>query len=312
MITTTFDKGVAFLDSIYGTLPQSNNIHQSMDELMTGLKGLRDSLSLDEWKAFASHCIGHPLRELVHQDPFTARAFAKPRGYAGDAGLIDFIYQNDSVQIELENSTWLGKQIYKSTCAAPAARAVRCRRDIAADIIDQLADEIKFPHILSVACGHLDEARHSDALQAGKIGRFVGYDQDPLSLAVIKQRLGHLAPIESIQGRVKDLIHGKHNLGQYHLVYSLGLFDYLPRQLAKRVIQSMFELLNPGGRLLIANVVHDIRDAGYMESFMDWKLISRSIDEMVEFVEAFDDGAARSRTFMEENQNVVFLEIRKC
>lgn len=40
----------------------------------------------------AQRCLSHFLRGLLHQDPFTYRAFSKPRGYAGDAVMTDYIY----------------------------------------------------------------------------------------------------------------------------------------------------------------------------------------------------------------------------
>ena len=32
------------------------------------------------------------IKRLAHQDPFTRRAFEKPRGYAGDAELLEYIH----------------------------------------------------------------------------------------------------------------------------------------------------------------------------------------------------------------------------
>ena len=46
-----------------------------------------------EWADYAQLCLRHPLRALLHQDPFTYRAFSKPRGYSGDAVLLDLVQQ---------------------------------------------------------------------------------------------------------------------------------------------------------------------------------------------------------------------------
>ena len=42
--------------------------------------------------AVGRQILTHPLGELLHRDPFTRRGFDKPRGYAGDAVLIDYLY----------------------------------------------------------------------------------------------------------------------------------------------------------------------------------------------------------------------------
>src|SRR5688500_15058747 len=47
-----------------------------------------------EWPQFVIHaCRTHPIHSLVQEDPLTARAFQKPRGYAGDAETIDLLYK---------------------------------------------------------------------------------------------------------------------------------------------------------------------------------------------------------------------------
>jgi hypothetical protein len=46
----------------------------------------------DLWAGYARACLNHPVCRLLHQDPLTYRAFSKPRGYAGDAVMMDYIY----------------------------------------------------------------------------------------------------------------------------------------------------------------------------------------------------------------------------
>src|SRR5215475_11877146 len=42
---------------------------------------------------FRGICKSHPFAELVLQDPYSRRAREKPRGYAGDAVMLDYIYR---------------------------------------------------------------------------------------------------------------------------------------------------------------------------------------------------------------------------
>lgn len=310
MNTTTFDTDLKLLDQVNSALLGFNNINGAMDELCCGLKNIHDLLTEKEWKEFTSQCIAHPLRVQLHQDPLTNRAFTKPRGYPGDAHLMDFIYQSYSVQAEVSSSTPLGRKLYEYTSNSPAACAVRFRRDFAARTIDKCAEEVDLLSVLSIACGHMDEARCSYALNNGHISKHVGFDQDAQSLQFVRKELGHL-PVQCVHGSVQELIYGKKDLGKYDLVYSLGLFDYLPRTVAKLLTETMFDLLNPNGCLLIANFAKGIRDIGYMESFMNWKLIYRSAEEMAELAEDITDSFADKHVFREENQTVVFLSIRK-
>src|SRR5260370_1195793 len=63
---------------------KQNEVDEAMDQLVCGLGPLREDFSDPEFGQFVAFCMHHPLKELIHQDPFTHRSFCKPRGYAGD------------------------------------------------------------------------------------------------------------------------------------------------------------------------------------------------------------------------------------
>src|SRR5262249_8660423 len=103
------------------------------------------------------------------------------------------------------------------------------------------------------------------------------------------------------------------DLGPFDFVYATGLFDYLPLAAAQRLTWTMFQMLRPRGRLLVANFLPGILDVGYMESFMDWKLIYRDRRDMIRLA---DDSPQQEildiRIVAEENQNIIFLLVTKA
>lgn len=299
------------LEQTYLALRKASNVCASMTRLAVELRGLRQELSLDEWEEFRQICIDHPLAALIHQDPFTYRAFAKPRGYAGDARMLDFIYQESAIQEELTGASELGKEIYEYTSNTPASKAVRERRNIAKHLIDEVATEVYRPRILSIACGHLNEAKYARSVQDGCIDKFVALDQDPKSLSVVADSFADHPCILPTAGSVRQILKQQVELGDFDLIYALGLYDYLPQSVAQRLTSVMFSMLRPGGRLLIGNFVPHIRDVGYMEVFMDWRLIYRTPEEMLELSANIDDSGVDKRVFTESNKNVVFLDIQK-
>jgi hypothetical protein len=67
-----------------------------------------------------------------------------------------------------------------------------------------------------------------------------------------------------------------------------------------------------GGSLLVTNLVGGIRDVGYMEAFMDWKLEYRDANEMFGLTTVLPEHElADRRTFSEEGGGIVFMIVRR-
>src|SRR5919206_4118907 len=95
--------GTRFLDDMYTKLQRPTPTLEAIHELFTGLTDIRRVSSPAAWAQFAqSDCRRHPVRHLIHQDPISRRSFLKPRGYAGDAVILDFLYEEASVREELQ------------------------------------------------------------------------------------------------------------------------------------------------------------------------------------------------------------------
>jgi hypothetical protein len=289
----------------------AGRVEEGMAELLPALQARRLELGDQAWDEFARFCLEHPLRQLLHEDPFTYRAFSKPRGYAGDAPLLDFMYGQEEGWPVPEASE-MGKSIFASTTRSSACEAVRARRGFIADLVDQLAQDVPHPQILSIAAGHLREALLCAAVKRRKVGRYVALDSDRESLAEVQRSCGHFG-VEPFAATVRQLLTHRVDLGRFDLVYTTGLFDYLPLAAAQRLTWSMFGMLRPRGQLLIANFLPGIPDVGYMESFMDWKLIYRNRHQMIQLADHIPQAQIRDiHIVAEENQNVIFLLVTKA
>jgi extracellular factor (EF) 3-hydroxypalmitic acid methyl ester biosynthesis protein len=291
------------------------NVPAEMDatlaELLSVLWTVKSSCDLDTWKKVMAECVNHPVRELIHQDPFAYRCFTKPRGYAGDAVLIDLLYTRNCHTAETGPVTALGERIWEFMREVPASEAVRTRRDMMAEIINQVCRSNKSPRILSVACGHLREAALSEAVMSGSIERFVALDQDKLSLAIVEQAVASLG-VTTVHNSIKALFRGPVSEERFDLIYSTGLYDYLHDELATKLTQRMFEMLSPGGRLVIANYVSDLACSAYMEAFLDWNLIYRDVDQVRSLASTIPtEQMASCKVYVEDNNSVVFLDITK-
>ncbi|HTX77034.1 MAG TPA: class I SAM-dependent methyltransferase [Terracidiphilus sp.] len=289
---------------------QEGRIEQPLDLLFEDLRERREE-DPKNWPGYARSCLGHPLRSLLHQDPFTYRAFAKPRGYAGDAVMMDYIYGLGEASPAARDASPLGRAIFQYMGARPSAKAVRYRRRLLAELVDRVAGR-GGSSVLAIAAGHLREVELSTAVRNGKLQEYVAFDQDEASLAVVSRDCAHLG-VRTMPGSVRQILAGKAKLGQYDLVYAAGLYDYLSDPAAVALTRRMFEMTRPGGSMLIPNFLVGARDTGYMESFMDWRLIYRSHTDMQALANALPRGEmADCRIFDDPDDTITFLLVSKA
>lgn len=290
--------------------PDQEAASRALDELFVSLRERKLNSLPSEWTEFVGLCRRHRLMSLLHRDPFTARAYNKPRGYAGDAEMMDYIYGREE-RWSAPDADPIGRNIFNFTTQAPASEGVRSRRAFIAARIDRLAEEMRSPHILSIASGHLREANLSAAVRRRKIGRIVALDADALSLAEV-QRSYDAYGVETVNTSFREMLGSENRLGEFDFVYSTGLFDYLSRRAARRLVTGMFRMLRPGGRLLVANFLPAIRDIGYMEAFMDWNLVYRTRSDMVDLTMGIPEEEVKEVTIVsEECRNIVFLQLTR-
>ncbi len=249
-------------------------------------------------------CADHAVMPLVRQDPYTHRAASKPRGYAGDAVMMDYVYAGQAPA----GTSAMGAGVFAATTRAPMGLSVLYRRSLLRSYIDDTAAAIDAARILSVASGHCRELDGSLALHPAFNGEFVALDQDELSCAQVSdQHAGQ--PVTVRKHSVRDLLgRGAEALGRFDLIYSAGLYDYLAEPMAQRLTARLLGMLRPGGRLLVANFVPGGSGRGYMELFMDWPLVVRDEASMLRLCE--HAGAHEARSFLDPHRNVVYVEMR--
>jgi extracellular factor (EF) 3-hydroxypalmitic acid methyl ester biosynthesis protein len=255
-------------------------------------------------EAMQAWCRAHPLHALVQEDPYTHRAATKPRGYAGDAVMMDFIYSGTPP----EGTSAVGRGVFSATTRVSMGLSVLYRRQLLKSLIDDTVVTRDAGRILSVASGHAREFEGSLVGSPVFQGEVVVLDQDPLSCAEVA-RVHAGSPVKVVNEGVRELLSGHlaESLGSFDLVYSAGLYDYLPDGLARRLTARLLQMLRPGGRLVIANFVPGGSGRGYMELFMDWTLVLRNEAAMRDL--SFAAGAVQVSSFHDPHRNVVYAEL---
>jgi hypothetical protein len=306
----------------HGLLPETRTALDSVDQALrmgkiaVGLEdlfadlGLRREEEPETWPEFARACQEHPVRQVLHQDPFTYRAFSKPRGYAGDAVMMDYIYGLGEARRAAREATPMGRAIFSHMATRPSALAVRFRRHLLADLIDRTAAR-GGTRVFALAAGHLREAEISTAVRSGCLRDFVAMDQDDASLEVVNRDYARFG-VRTMSGSVRQILGRRVNQGRFDFVYAAGLYDYLAAPVAAALTARLFEMTRSGGTMLIPNFAAGAADTGYMEAFMDWHLIYRTHEEMGTLASALPaNTVADVDIFDDESSTITFLVVRK-
>jgi extracellular factor (EF) 3-hydroxypalmitic acid methyl ester biosynthesis protein len=288
----------------------AGHVNEGMALLIDRLSKSRHASNPVEWDAVVeAQVLKHPISRLIWQDPLTDHSYRRPRGYPCDASLLDYIY---GVRPAPADTSSLGASILRVNLDRQFAASCRARLNVIAKTIDAVAEARPNPRILSIACGHLRETRLSQAVLGGRIGEFLALDQDEESLTEVRRTYPGKG-LQTIKQSVRSIVAETARFDNLDLVYATGLYDYLSDRLASRLTRLMFDMLAPGGRLLVANFGPCPNDIGYMESFLGWKLIYRNVEQMIACGGEISSSEWEShRVFWDEHKAQVILEISKA
>ncbi|UCF83597.1 MAG: class I SAM-dependent methyltransferase, partial [Desulfobacteraceae bacterium] len=175
--------------------------------------------------------------------------------------------------------------------------------------------------VLSVACGPVREIK--DILLSPddcKLIRFTLLDQDRDALyeaaKMINKTEKHLntkISADYLNESVRTMLATprlKSEWGQFNIIYSLGLFDYLTPPVASAVLGKLYQLLKPGGEMAIGNFHVSNPCKYYMEYWLDWVLYYRTEGDMKDLLK--NAPSAKSETFIDDTGVQMFLHVKKA
>jgi len=246
------------------------------------------------------------------------RTNLKPRGYAGDSEMMRLIYLNDA-----QGKSTFSKLMHLHPVGLPGAEAVRNRRKLIIKMISGLHKNISEDRklkILSVACGPAFELQ--DIFQEPNDFNKFHYtllDQDQAALYEAATVINQIEKANKSELKVDYLTESVRTMlttreltgkwGQFDFIYSLGLFDYLTPPVAKAVLKKLYQILKPGGEIVIGNF-HVLNPSRiFMEYWLDWVLYYRTESDFLELIDP--EWKIESSVYFEDTKTQMFLHIKK-
>ncbi|MDH4262956.1 MAG: class I SAM-dependent methyltransferase [Spirochaetia bacterium] len=257
--------------------------------------------------------------DFIKESRFLTRTNLKPRGYPGDSEMMSMIYRD-----LYEGETIFEKLMHKHPIETKSAQAVRNRKTMIPEFIKQSRDQ--FPYlqekfkILSVASGPARELENiiiTPDFSHENTVTLLDQDNEALGEAAncirrIENRFATKVDYNFLNESVRTMLRIRDlNLkwGQFHFIYSMGLFDYLSARVAQSVIEKLYSLLLPGGRMVIGNYHEANPTKTYMDYWGDWVLYYRSEEEFMQITGNLNP--CKKEIVFEDSHCQMFLIIEK-
>lgn len=250
--------------------------------------------------------------------PLNSRIYEKPLGYDGDYLMMNYYYQNG-----YEGNSVFDILMHRYTLHIPIAKATTDRFKY---FCDQIASAVKTSsgekRITSLGCGSGNEIVEyiKNANGLGNVS-FNCIDSEPMAIEELKQKLALIPKqmtnkykvnmfnyniLKYIKAAKKDSA-----LNRQNLIYASGLFDYLVDKVARKLIETMYSLLDVDGKLIVTNFQRSIPSRAYLELIGEWYLILRDEKEVRSLCSGLDNSAKIDIEVDKRTNTLIYLTVRR-
>ncbi len=267
------------------------------------------------------------LFPLLSVCPMHRRSHDKPLGYAGDYLLMTMYFD-----VELVSGTSMfSKFLQYLSQRYSLGKTVRSRLEMVGTVLREALHGRGARRILSLASGPAlelqDLVRTTESL-GQRVEMFL-IDQDNQALAFchealieeLSEKSPHL-PLElhclhySVRQILKpkdeaELHMSREVLRNMDLLYSVGLFDYLPEPIAQRLLRQLYAMMGSGGEMFIGNLQEAPDTTWVMEYVLAWHLQYRTPETMLELASGMQPPPAQLEVVTDSTGYCLFLRIVK-
>ncbi len=264
-------------------VPSLNALFEKFEHLAAGVPA--------EWRPVHHTYVKRQLHPLMLCAPFAWRTFTKPLGYAGDYEMVNMILRDPH-----EGASLFAKLLNVWFLLQPPAEAHRNRIDY---LTQKLVEETvragtpsRPARVFNLGCGPAAEVqRFLRDQHVCERAHFTLLDFNEETLqhaqrALQEQKALHRrsTPIQLVKKSVVQLLKPGskpvEGMPKYDYVYCAGLFDYLPDKVCKQLMNVFYEMLAPGGLLVVTNVEAANPIRHMLDYVLEWHLIYRDSRQM--------------------------------
>jgi extracellular factor (EF) 3-hydroxypalmitic acid methyl ester biosynthesis protein len=278
----------------------SNVQRQVVEEVVPAMERFEEISGQINEEEIPSHksYVRRELHPIVLCSPFLYRTYTKPLGYAGDYEMVNMMLRDP-----YEGASSFAKILNYAMLNTEPVVAHRNRIDYLVDLLDREATR-RFgrgkARAFNLGCGPAEEVlRFMHEHDSSDLMEFDLLDFNPETLEYTRERLDKVRMSMSRSTQMRYLPRSVHQilkaavqpggdpeLGNYDVVYCAGLFDYLSQRVGKRLVEFFCSIAKPGGVVIVTNVADTNPRKAWMEYLMEWNLIYRGKEEMLDLVPA--------------------------
>lgn len=295
----------------YGAIDQIKKYAHTLDACLAKID---DKKKLEDHAGFFRENIGQYFISAA----FTGRAYHKPRGYAGDYEMMNQIYRNSP-----EGNTLFEKIIHLYGINEASSISVRLRKEYLKKKIGSIRSNDKIV-IGTLACGPareiLEFIQENDPDRTDKY-QFVLMDQDHHALLNARRNIQKSlsqkksnCEVNYLPLSVRQILENSEEAKvlevlDFDLLYTAGLYDYLPQSVAKNLTKIISRSVKVNGEFIIGNFHPSNPTKTISDLVADWKLIHRNEEQMKDLIR--DCGFRSSRLYFDDLGIDLFIEAIK-
>jgi extracellular factor (EF) 3-hydroxypalmitic acid methyl ester biosynthesis protein len=294
----------------------------AVDELFERFERVASNVDEEVQPAHRSY-IRRQIHPLVLCSPFAYRTYQKPLGYAGDYEMVNMILRDP-----FEGSSTFAKMVNLWFLSQVPAQAHRNRVEY---LTQQLVKETRrvvhqgrAVRIFNLGCGPAREIQNF-LTQQDLCDRvhltLLDFNDETLTytgellknLKTTHRRSTEIQTVKkSVHQILKDTVKpGNDSTVNYDLIYCAGLFDYLSDRICKRLMDTFYAMLAPGGLLVATNVDPSNPIRNMMEYVLEWHLIYRD-DKQMQWLCPDEADPGQVQIQSDPTGANSFLEVRKA